>query len=128
MNSNKKATLLIELSVFIICLMILFVSVTKVISSQNQVVSQMTNNNNILFILDSIENKLKYEFNSGKTFSEININEYGEMLYNTQYQLIFREEGNKITILIGIFNKSNSSKDYKKILKVYKKEVLINEK
>lgn len=128
MNSNKKATLLIELSVFILCLMILFVAVTKVISSQNQVVSQMINNNNILFILDSIENKLKYEFNSGKTFSEININEYGEMLYNTPYQLIFREEGNKITILIGIFNKSNSSKDYKKILKVYKKEVLINEK
>lgn len=128
MNSNKKATLLIELSVFILCLMILFVAVTKVISSQNQVVSQMINNNNILFILDSIENKLKYEFNSGKTFSEININEYGEMLYNTPYQLIFREEGNKITILIGIFNKSNSSTDYKKILKVYKKEVLINEK
>lgn len=128
MNSNKKATLLIELSVFILCLMILFVAVTKVISTQNQVVSQMINNNNILFILDSIENKLKYEFNSGKTFSEININEYGEMLYNTPYQLIFREEGNKITILIGIFNKSNSSTDYKKILKVYKKEVLINEK
>lgn len=127
MKSNKRASLLVELSVFILCSMILFVAVTNVSSSQNQIINQMINNNNLLFILDSVENKIKYEINSGKQFSDIDFSDYGEMLYKTPYQLLFREDEKKITIVIAIFNKPNSSKEYRKVLKVYKKEVLINE-
>ena len=123
MKINRKASILIELSVFIICSMILLFAVTKVIDSHHIVVKQMMENNNIMFIMDSIESKIKYDLNSGKNFDEIDFEQFGKMLYGTPYHLIFRNSEEKIDILLGVYISKDNLSYNNKLSKVYKKEV-----
>ena len=123
MKLNRKASLLIELSVFIICSMIMLFAVTKVIDSHQIVVKQMMENNNVMFIMDSIESKIKYDLKSGKSFDEIDFEQFGKILYGTPYHLIFRNSEEKIDILLGVYNSKDSLSYNNKLLKVYKKEV-----
>ncbi len=123
MKLNRKATFLIEMSVFIICTMILFFAVTKVIDSHQIVVKQMMENNNVMFIFDSIESKIKYDLKSGKKFDDIDFEQFGKMLYGTPYHLIFRNSDDKIEILLGVYASKDNLSYFNKLLKVYKKEV-----
>ncbi len=128
MNKVKKGIMLVEISVLIICAFILFNAVVKVMESQNAVTKQIVENNNIMMLFDSIEAKIKYDIKSGKSFDDIDLKDIGYMIYNTPYQIIVRKENDKIEILLGVYQKFNSSKfGDNPLSKVYKKEVKIDE-
>lgn len=128
MKSKKSGTLLIELSVLIICSTILFVAVSKTISNQNHAINQMAENNNVTMILDSISAKLKFDLNSGYRFDDLDISQYEQMLKNCNYKLLIKNDDDRIKILLGVTRKEYfGHQTYEKFVKVYKKEVLLNE-
>ena len=128
MRKNKRAITLIEVSVFIICSMILFISISNTISSQDVAVKKMIENNNLLFILDSVSAKIKHDLKSGKNIDTLDYDEYSQMLCGSSYQLAFRDEGDKIEILLGVYkNTKFGHSSIRSIEKVYKKEVMKNE-
>ena len=128
MGKNKKAMMLIEVSVFIICSAILFISISKTISSQDVAVKKMIENNNLLFILDSVAAKVKYDLDSGKNIDTFDYDEYSLLLANSQYKLIFKDEEDRINILLGVYTSDSfGHTTLNKIARVYKKEVMKNE-
>ena len=128
MKKNKKAIMLIELSVLIICSMIFFTAVSNLMSSRNFMVSRLAENNNVIMILESISDKIRSDLKSGITAEELNLSEYAEMYNKDSYKIRLRKENDKILIMLGVcYNSSFGSVSIPKIKRIYKKEVLLNE-
>lgn len=127
-KTNKKALTLMELTLFLLCSMILLMAISNTISNYNYALDRVTDNNNIIMIMDSISERIKYDINSGKSYEELDFDSYKEQLETNLYKLIFRKEENNITILLGVYrNESFGNVNLPKIARVYKKEVRLNE-
>jgi competence protein ComGC len=127
-KTNKKALTLMELTLFLLCSMILLMAISNTISNYNYALDRVTDNNNIIMIMDSISERIKYDINSGKSYEELDFDSYKEELETNLYKLIFRKEENNITILLGVYrNESFGNVNLPKIARVYKKEVRLNE-
>ena len=127
-KNNKKALTLMELTLFLLCSMILLMAISNTISNYNYALDRVTDNNNIIMIMDSISERIKYDINSGKSYEELDFDSYKEELETNLYKLIFRKEENNITILLGVYrNESFGNVNLPKIARVYKKEVRLNE-
>ena len=127
-KTNKKALTLMELTLFLLCSMILLMAISNTISNYNYALDRVTDNNNIIMIMDSISERIKYDINSGKSYEELDFDSYKEQLETNLYKLIFRKEENNIIILLGVYrNESFGNTNIPKIARVYKKEVRINE-
>lgn len=127
-KNNKNALTLMELTLFLLCSMILLMAISNTISNYNYALDRVTDNNNIIMIMDSISERIKYDINSGKSYEELDFDSYKEELETNLYKLIFRKEENNITILLGVYrNESFGNVNLPKIARVYKKEVRLNE-
>ena len=108
--------------------MILLMAISNTISNYNYALDRVTDNNNIIMIMDSISERIKYDINSGKSYEELDFDSYKEQLETNLYKLIFRKEENNIIILLGVYrNESFGNTNIPQIARVYKKEVRINE-
>ena len=124
MKNNKKAILLIELSILIICSMIFFIAVSDLLSNRNYAVTRLIENNSVLMVLDSITDKIKFDLKSGIKPYEINFSKYEDMLKSESCKLKFRVDKDKIDILLGIYYKEqNGYISIPRIKRIYKKEV-----
>jgi hypothetical protein len=124
MKKNKKAILLIELSILIICSMIFFVAVSDLLSNRNYAVTRLIENNSVLMVFDSITDKIKFDLKSGIKPHEINFSKYKGMIKSDLCKLKFRVDKDKIDILLGIYYKEqNGYISIPRIKRIYKKEV-----
>ena len=124
MMNNKKATMLVELSVFIICSMIFFVAVSDLISSRNYMVRRLVENNSVMMILDSIAAKIRYDIKSGIKPDELDLSQYDNMIKSESYKLKIRKDDSKFDILLGVYYDSKfGSVAIPEVKRVYKKEV-----
>ena len=128
MKQNKKATMLIELSVLILCSMIFFMAISDMLSSRNYMVRRVIENNSVLMVLDSIADKIQFDLKSGTKPHVINVYKYKNMIKSDNYKLKIRIGKGKIDILLGVYYKENfGSVSIPKIKRIYKKEVTFYE-
>ena len=128
MKNNKKAMLLDEFCVLIICSMIFFIAVSNVLENRSRLVKRLTENNNVLMIMESITDKIRSDIKSGISIDELDLSEYEEIFNVDGYKIKLRRDTNKIDVLLAVFYKSDfGSVSLSKVKRIYKKEVLLNE-
>lgn len=129
MKNNKRAMLLLELSVFIICSMIFFVAVSDMVSSRNYMVKRLIENNTVYMLLDSISDKIQHDLKSGIKPENLDLSKFDNMINGDTYKLKIRIDDKKIDILLGVYYKSQfGSVSISDVKRVYKKEVPLYEK
>ncbi len=119
---NRKALMLVEVSVLIIASMMIYMAVTKAMSEQNAVIERMAENNNVLLILDGMANKVKSDYDSGVDFgNRETLKGYNETLKDSHYRLTleFTEDGNVVLVL------SLMNSNMKDIIRRYRREVFL---
>ncbi|MBR4569824.1 MAG: hypothetical protein IKO19_04070 [Candidatus Riflebacteria bacterium] len=128
MKKNRKATMLIELSVLIVCSMIFYSAVYNLLSSRNYMVTRLIENNTVLMVLDSIAEKIKYDLKTGISPEKLDFSKYKDMIKDDSYKLKIRLDNKKIDILLGVYYKEQFGIAYfPEVKRIYKKEVSFNE-
>ena len=128
MKKNRKATMLVELCVLIICSMIFYSAVANLISSRNYMIKRLIENNSVLILLNSIADKIQYDIKTGIKPEELDLSKYDNMIKSDSYKLKVRLGNNKIDILLAVYyNEPFGFRTFPEIKRISKNEVSVNE-
>ena len=92
------------------------------INTRASLLKRIVENNNVIMILESLSDKIKYDIKSGTKIDELNLSEYEEFFSDDYFKLRLRKDNNKIDILLAVYYKSSfGALTIPTIRRIYKK-------
>lgn len=110
MKKNKGLTLM-ELSLTVVFVSILFMGIFSLIDTQRYVVKRLENNTAAIFFLESAQNYIKMQVANGKALNEISSWELKKLLSRHAWEvgLELTSDANGEKLVVSLFNKDASA-------------------